>query len=276
MNITQPIINIAHLHKQHGLSEIFSLHMEGFTVQRGELVALVGPSGCGKSTALDMLSTALEPGIQEGSVFSFCPQDMPVDILQLWRQGKQSSLAALRRTYIGYILQTGGLLPFLNGYENIALCCVDAKHKEGIVNLAQILDITHLLQKKPAQMSVGERQRFAIARALVHEPKLILADEPVASLDPYNAQLVLELFTSIAQEKHISVVMVSHSPDSAKAAGFRLVTTEVTREEGQIYAHMGATTTWQEPQYMEEESPNSQDIYEVKPVGTAGIGSGTC
>ncbi len=274
MNIIQPIITIANLHKMHGMGEAFSLHMEHFSVQKGELVALVGPSGCGKSTALDMLSTALEPGVQQGSVFSFCPEDMPMDILHLWQKGKQDTLAALRRKYIGYILQTGGLLPFLSGYENIALCCVHAEHKANIEELATMLDITHLLQKKPAQMSVGERQRFAIARALIHEPKLILADEPVASLDPYNAQMVLELFTSIAREKHISVVMVSHSPESAKAAGFRLVTTNVSREEGHIFAHMGASVTTQAPE--EEYIQVNQEIQGIKPVGTAGIGSGTC
>ncbi len=261
--MTQPIINIAHLHKKHGQNDIFSLHMEAFSVQRGELVALVGPSGCGKSTALDILSTALEPDVREESLFSLCPEEKSVDILELWKKGKQGALAALRKQYIGYILQTGGLLPFLNGYDNIALCCQNLTHTKNISSLAEKLDISHLLHKKPAQMSVGERQRFAIARALIHDPKLILADEPVASLDPYNAQLVLKLFTSLAREKNISVVMVSHFPESAQNAGFRLVPTTVSRQNEQICAHMGAVAT-------------TQKVQGMKPVGTAGKGSNTC
>ncbi len=273
MNTNHPILHIEHVHKGHGHNDAFSLHIEHLSVQRGELVALVGPSGCGKSTALDILSTALEPITQKESIFTFSPEEKIVDILNLWKKGKQGTLAALRQKYIGYILQTGGLLPFLNGYDNIALCCQNTAHKANIEDMAQKLDINHLLQKKPAQMSVGERQRFAIARALIHEPKLILADEPVASLDPYNAQLVLELFTTEAREKSISVVMVSHFPENAKAAGFRLVPTVVSREEEHICAHMGrpeqAIETVQTP-------PSPQEIHGIKPVGTAGKGSATC
>ncbi len=268
------IIHVKNIHKSHGQSETFSLHMEDFSVQRGELVALVGPSGCGKSTALDLLSTALEPEVHAESLFSFCPQQEAVDILALWQEGKQSTLAALRKNFIGYILQTGGLLPFLNGFENIALSCMHAHHESAIEDLAKTLDITHLLHKKPAQMSVGERQRFAIARALIHEPTLILADEPVASLDPYNAQLVLELFTSIAREKHISVVMVSHFPENAKAAGFRLVHTTVSRENTHIHARMSAkaSTEFSPP----IASPAPMVVDDIAPVGTLGKGSATC
>ncbi len=263
------IIDIQNIHKSHGLGEGFSLHVQDFHVARGELVALVGPSGCGKSTALDILSTALEPQLEANSIFSFCPLDMPLDIVTLWKKGQQGTLAQLRQKHIGYILQTGGLLPFLNGLENIALCCTQKQHREYLEQLAEQLDISHLLQKKPAQMSVGERQRFAIARALIHEPQLILADEPVASLDPYNAQMVLELFTSIAREKQISVVMVSHFPDTAKAAGFRLVSTKVTREEGRIYAHLSDIN-------IQESPPKPVTIRGIAPVGSLGKGSGTC
>ncbi len=262
------IIRIKHLHKSHGAGEAFSLHMEEVVVQKGELVALVGPSGCGKSTALDVLSTALEPEFTAQSEFILNFKDQPLDILSLWQKNNQSALAALRQKHIGYILQTGGLLPFLTGYDNIALSCSTLEHNKNITNLAAMLDITHLLSKKPAQMSVGERQRFAIARALIHDPKLILADEPVASLDPYNANMVLELFTRIAQEKGITVVMVSHFPESAKAAGFRLLPTTVSRQDTHIHAFMGAR--------IEREPEPVKLINGIAPVGSLGKGSGTC
>ncbi len=233
MKNTTNIITVKNLHKAYTHNGAFSLHVDNFHVQRGELVALVGPSGCGKSTALDLLSTALEPDAHNDaenvSQFTFCPEELPIDILMLWKNAQLAKLAAVRQKYIGYVLQTGGLLPFLSGYDNIMLACAVQEHAEDIEHVAQILDIEHLLLKKPAQMSVGERQRFAIARALIHKPKLILADEPVASLDPYNAQLVLELFITEAKEKNISVVMVSHAPAIAKAAGFRLVQAHICR-----------------------------------------------
>ncbi len=263
------ILNIQNLYKRHGIGEGFSLHIQNFQVARAELVALVGPSGCGKSTALDILSTALEPHMYADSVFSFCPLNTLLDIAAMWKTGQQGTLAHLRQKHIGYILQTGGLLPFLNGLENIALCCTQKKHRDNLENIAQQLDISHLLLKKPAQMSVGERQRFAIARALIHEPQLVLADEPVASLDPYNAHMVLELFTAMAREKDISVVMVSHFPDTAKAAGFRLVSTKVTREEGHISAHLGEKN-------MQEPPTQPVCIHGIAPVGSLGKGSGTC
>ncbi len=242
MTLPANIIHIKNLHKKHGQNETFSLHMENFYVAQGELVALVGPSGCGKSTALDIISTALAPNTEQDSEFIFTPLDDSFDILTLWKKEKLNTLASIRQKYIGYILQTGGLLPFLSGYDNIMLSCASTTEQESlkdtIDSMAHNLDITHLLHKKPAQMSVGERQRFAIARALIHKPQLILADEPVASLDPYNAQLVLELFTQQAKEKNISVVMVSHSPSMAENAGFRLVETTISREDGQIFSHM--------------------------------------
>ncbi len=266
------IITIKNLYKSHGSHEVFSLHMEELSVQKGELVALVGPSGCGKSTALDILSTALEPQYDQQSVFSLCLQNETIDILELWQKNKQSTLAKLRKNSIGYILQTGGLLPFLSGYDNIALSCAHAGQEKNIDALAQLLDISHLLHKKPALMSVGERQRFAIARALIHEPSLILADEPVASLDPYNATLVLDLFTAIAKEKHITVVMVSHFPENAKAAGFRLIPTTVRREENTIHAHMGHVGHVK----MTPPSQNTRPAHDIAPVGTLGKGRKSC
>ncbi len=240
----QHIISIKNIYKKR--QGAFTLHVQDLSVQSGELVALVGPSGCGKSTTLDLMAAILRPDLELASSanlaqeFVFNPQDKAIDILTHWQANKLNKLGKLRREYIGYVLQTGGLLPFLSGRDNILLACNDSQHKDNIAHLAKLLDISHLLSKKPIQMSVGERQRFAIARALVHKPKLVLADEPVASLDPLNAKIVLELFTKLAKEQNITVIMVSHAPDMAKNMGFRLITTKLQKIDNEIIANLNA------------------------------------
>ncbi len=238
----QHIISIKNIFKKRQSG--FTLHIENFNMAAGELIALVGPSGCGKSTALDLMSAILRPDYippsqgETHSHFLFKPYDTNIDMLSLWQEQTQNTLAKIRHKYIGYVLQTGGLLPFLNGKQNILLAydsneCINTMH-----SLTDTLDISHLLSKKPHQMSVGERQRFAIARALVHSPKLILADEPAASLDPLNAQIVLELLTKLAKEQSISIIMVSHAPTMSKDMGFRLISTNIKRHEAEVVAKL--------------------------------------
>ncbi len=238
----QHIISIKNIFKKRQSG--FTLHIENFNLLAGDMIALVGSSGCGKSTALDLMSAILRPDYippQDEEIYShftFNPEGEQIDMLALWQDYSQNKLAKLRHKYIGYVLQTGGLLPFLNGEDNILLACDNAKATKHMQYFTDTLDITHLLTKKPHQMSVGERQRFAIARALVHEPRLILADEPVASLDPLNAKIVLELFTKLAQEQGISIIMVSHSPSMCKDMGFNLISTDLKRQDNQIIAKL--------------------------------------
>ncbi len=238
------IVQLKNIQKTHAGNNTFTLSIEHLMVKKGELVALVGASGSGKSTALDMVAGILQPDhglhLGEESAFFFTPQEKTINMLA--KSTDSDTLAKIRREYVGYILQTGGLLPFLTGKENILLSHFSHTKKtkeDSLQNLAKELDIEHLLHKKPAQMSVGERQRFAIARALYNEPKLILADEPVASLDPINAKAVLKLFVRLAQEKNISVLMVSHAPQMAQEMGFRLVTAHISREENHIISRIG-------------------------------------
>ncbi len=226
-------------------SNNFTLCIDALTIHKGELVALVGASGCGKSTALDLVAGILRPekiaNKDKGPSFIFTPQDADIDMLSHWKAKNTNALAHIRKKHLGYILQTGGLLPFLTGKENICLAGSGNDNLEIVHDIAQKLDITHLLHKKPAHMSVGERQRFAIARALYTKPQLILADEPVASLDPVNAKAVLQLFTTLAKEEHISILMVSHAPTMAQEMGFRLVHTQVGRVEKHIISRIGYT-----------------------------------
>lgn len=208
-------------------SEAFRLELEALDVRRGDRLALVGPSGCGKSTALDLLAGVLRP--DAGERFLFAPQaEAPaLDMLELWRRGREDRLAAARLRHLGYVLQVGGLLPFLSAGENILLPCRTlgnlAAQRESVRELTERLHIERLLRQMPSTLSVGERQRVAIARALAHGPSILLADEPTAALDPQHARLVLGLLAELAGERGTTVIMVTHAPDMAEEAGFRLV-----------------------------------------------------
>ena len=150
-----------------------------------------------------------------------------LDILELWRRGREDRLAAARLRHLGYVLQVGGLLPFLSAGENILLPCRTlgnlAAQRESVRELTERLHIERLLRQMPSTLSVGERQRVAIARALAHGPSILLADEPTAALDPQHARLVLGLLAELAGERGTTVIMVTHAPDMAEEAGFRLV-----------------------------------------------------
>ncbi len=236
MHQDAPLLSIHNMSKHRPQGDGYMLHIEHFSVQRGDLLALVGPSGCGKSTALDLMAAILQPEmLDETSHFFF--ED--VNMLKYWQHDKKNALAKIRQKHMGYVLQTGGLLPFLSGRDNICVACPNVNAAE-LDELTHMLDIKHLLNKKPAQMSVGERQRFAIARALVHNPDLILADEPVASLDPLNARKVMDLFVTLTRQRNSTVVMVSHAPNTAQAAGFTLVPLEVSRDDEADKAHIVA------------------------------------
>ena len=199
----------------------YTLDIARLEVMPGETIAVTGPSGSGKSTALDILGMALRPDAAE--TFQLHVAGESVDVAQCWRRGEQDRLAALRLRHMGYVLQTGGLLPFLSARENITAVrrAVGLPDGKDVDELAERLDIGRLLPVSPHKLSVGERQRVAIARALASRPALILADEPTAALDPVNAQGVMDLFTDLAREMGCTVVLVTHAPEMARRLGFR-------------------------------------------------------
>ena len=205
----------------------YRLRIESLTIRAGEKVALIGPSGCGKSTALDLLALILRPS-RAGTFRLETPGGGTEDVAELWRRDRQERMARIRLQHLGYVLQSGGLLPFLNGADNIAapgrakgLGNVEAR----IGELADRLGIAHLLGKLPDRLSIGERQRVAIARALLPEPELVLADEPTAALDPVTAGNVMRLFTELADR--CALVVVSHDHRLVETNGFRCLRLEV-------------------------------------------------
>jgi putative ABC transport system ATP-binding protein len=189
----------------------FELVVPELTVQRGEMVALVGESGCGKSTLLDLLAFVLSPS--QAASFAFAPAGGDErDVAAEWRHRRLSRLGRLRARHIGYVMQTGGLLPFLTVRQNIGLSrAVLGMGDDGTVaELAGQLGIARHLDKRPAALSIGERQRVAVARALAHRPAVVVADEPTASVDPVNAMSIMAILTQLVQQVRVTTIVASH------------------------------------------------------------------
>ena len=251
------ILSIRSLRKDRaqGAGAAYSLSVPRLDVRLGEKILITGPSGCGKSTLLDIAGMVLRPDAVRSFAFfpeardsldplaetgtkkpspSARPQPQtsaietgrPRNIAAAWSKNDVESLSLWRR-HVGYVLQTGGLLPFISVRENImtARRLLGANEHDRFASLPDklipALGIRHLLQKFPAQLSVGERQRVAIARALAANPPLVLADEPTAALDPANAAGVLSLFSRMVDELGSTLILVSHAPEQVRGMGFR-------------------------------------------------------
>jgi putative ABC transport system ATP-binding protein len=214
-----------------GRDRSFELAIEDVTLGPGDVVALVGPSGSGKSTFLEILGLAVAPDSARG--FLLDDAGAVSDLGLSWRRRAKEELARLRRRHFGYVLQDGSLLPFLTVRANAAgLAAGDPAVRERAELLLQALGIGALAGERPDRLSVGQRQRVAVARALATRPDFLLADEPTAALDPASARLVLDLLLRLAAEDGIAICIVSH--DQALVAALALPTFALTStpEEG--------------------------------------------
>ncbi|WP_338478974.1 ABC transporter ATP-binding protein [Pseudomonas trivialis] len=231
------MLNLCAVHKSRGVgSQRYSLVIPALALRAGEQVAIVGPSGCGKSTLLDLLALVLAPD-QVGR-FEFHQQD----IGGLWRADRQSALAALRSRHLGYVLQTGGLLGFLDVRGNIALPrqLLGLEDDGSVARLAEQLGISDQMGKSPAALSVSQRQRVSCARALAHAPQLVLADEPTASLDPLNAERVMQALLDRAREQRAACVIATHDEPLARASGLPVRRISCRRDaDGGVTATLG-------------------------------------
>lgn len=186
----------------------FKLTVERLELAHGEFVALAGPSGSGKSTLLDLLGLVLRPDHADCFAMDVDGSE-PLNLCE----AEETSLSSIRRRHIGYVLQTGGLLPFLTVRQNIMLpgrLCRQNDAEASMRRLADRLGIADQLEKKPAFLSGGQRQRAAIARALAHRPRLVLADEPTAAVDQINAREIVREFKALTTRMGVTVVMVTH------------------------------------------------------------------
>jgi lipoprotein-releasing system ATP-binding protein len=208
--------NISKLYEQPG-SETVNLILDNLSLGIGEkdTIAITGPSGSGKSTLLNILGTLDKPTC--GRVILGGRATDSLD---------NAGLAALRRDFIGFVFQLHHLLPQLTLSENFLLPLlsvadrqVRVARKERAFHLAEIIGLKELLHQPAIRLSVGESQRAAVVRALVNEPKLLLADEPTGSLDEANASQVGELLAGLNGELDLAVVIVTHSMELASRMG---------------------------------------------------------
>jgi len=168
--------------------------------------------------------------------FGFQPvtEDEPYDIDAAWNSANADLLSELRSRHIGYVLQSGGLLPYLTVRENISLSrrLLHLETKEAADYWADRLNISAQLDKLPQKLSVGQRQRVAIARALAHEPTVVIADEPTASVDPVNAERIMELMVRLADDIGVTLIVASHAHELMQRVGLRMIEHEVDLGEG--------------------------------------------
>lgn len=204
----------------------YELKVPQLEIRLGDRLMLLGDSGSGKSTALDMLALVLKP--DQAREFWWRPEAQnATDIARAWQNRQANTLGRLRLVDLGYVLQTAGLLPFITVRDNILLPAdlkkIGSEEKmDRLAELGAILKIEHLWSKYPSQVSVGERQRCAIARAVIHRPRLILADEPTASLDPPTADRVFELLLDLCREA--ALVVATHDQSRASRHDFKVLT----------------------------------------------------
>ena len=208
------ILNVQNVEKYYGNKENVTKALDNisFKVEKGEFVGIMGPSGSGKTTLLNCISTIDK--VTTGAIV--IDKD---DITRL----KSKKLEKFRRDKLGFIFQDFNLLDTLTAYENIALSLTIAGKKgaevDELVKLsAQSLDISEVLSKYPYQMSGGQKQRVAAARAIVNNPKLILADEPTGALDSKSAKLLLNSIEKLNKELEATILMVTHDAFTASYA----------------------------------------------------------
>ena len=181
-----------------------------FEVNAGDFIALVGRSGCGKSTLLNLCGTMDFPSSGELFVGG-----------QLTTQLDDAALTRLRREQIGFIFQSFQLMHTLTAVENVELPLLLARKKNvRAIALERLrwVDVGEYANRLPHQLSGGQQQRISIARALVHDPQLILADEPTGNLDTATGEIVLRLLVRAARELNVAVLMATHSAESAALA----------------------------------------------------------
>lgn len=213
------LITLSHLSKSYrepgSGNEVPVLRDVSLSITAGESVAIVGPSGCGKSTLLNILGTLDVP--DQG--------DYTFDGTSI-AGSTPAQLAALRSEKIGFIFQLHHLMPQCTVLENVLLPTLALKAKPDAATLQQraesllkAVGLQDRLGWKPAQLSGGERQRVAVVRALINQPKLILADEPTGALDEKNAESLTSLLLELQKTTGTTLVMVTHHPAQAERMG---------------------------------------------------------
>lgn len=205
------MIKITNLEKVYRTEDIetVALNKLSFEVKEGEFVAIMGPSGCGKSTLLNILGLLDDP---DGGSFLFNGTEIA--------QYNERKRAELRKRNIGFVFQSFNLIDELTVFENVELPLIylnvkASERKPKVESVLEKMQIMHRRNHFPQQLSGGQQQRVAVARAVVNNPKLILADEPTGNLDSSNGNEVMQLLTDL-NDSGTTVIMVTHSEHDAR------------------------------------------------------------
>lgn len=211
VRVLDKILDIRNVEKYYGNkgNVVKAIDDMSFQVFRGEFVGVMGPSGSGKTTLLNTISTIDE--VSSGHIYI-----NGKDLTEI----NQKDIAKFRRENLGFIFQDFNLLDTLTIHENIALALTINRHKKQDIDskvetAAAELGIEDILQKYPYEVSGGQKQRCACARALITDPKLILADEPTGALDSRSAQMLIEMISHLNKELGATILMVTHDSFTA-------------------------------------------------------------
>lgn len=204
------ILSGTDLSKKYGNLEV--VKGVSLAVGAGEFACLVGKSGCGKTTLLSLLSGLEKPTqgqvILNGKAINGASED---------------KLALFRRENVGFIFQSFNLIPTLSAWENVALPLFPLKmageeRRQRAIELLGKMELGHRIEHLPSALSGGEKQRIAIARALINNPKIIFADEPTGNLDSGTGEAIMDILNQLHREEGVAVLMVTHEAELAKAA----------------------------------------------------------
>src|SRR6516165_5311288 len=214
MSSIQPIVRVLGIHKYftRGAERVDVLQDLSLEVPNGEFLALMGPSGSGKTTLLNLIAGLDTPSVGEVWVGD-----------QLISAMSEAQLARWRTRNVGFIFQFYHLLPVLTAYENVELPLLllplsAAKRREQVLTALDLVALTDRVSHRPGQLSGGQQQRVGIARAIVTDPTLIVADEPTGDLDARSAEEILNLLGELQRSLQKTIIMVTHDPRAAERA----------------------------------------------------------
>ncbi len=207
---SRPLLRLENLHKSYIEGDgrrLPVLEIERFEVSVGEQLAIVGRSGCGKTTLLHIIA-----GIARADRGNVLLDGINLTALS------EAARDRVRAVKIGYVFQTFNLMSGFTALENVLLGMTFARKKKSESRARELLGRVGLgdrLRHRPGQLSVGEQQRVAVARALANQPRLLLADEPTANVDPKNQQQIVDLIRSTCRQERVALIMVTHALDVA-------------------------------------------------------------
>src|SRR3989454_7452830 len=211
---SQPIVRVKGVHKYftRGSEQIDVLNSLDLEVAEGEYFGLMGPSGSGKTTLLNLIAGLDTPS--EGEVW------VGERLISVMTEGE---LARWRTRHIGFVFQFYHLLPVLTAYENVELPLLllplsAAERRQQVLTAMDLVGLTDRLKHRPGQLSGGQQQRVGIARAIVTDPMLIVADEPTGDLDARSAEEILDLLGELQRSLRKTIIMVTHDPRAAQRA----------------------------------------------------------